>query len=572
MLPLKELWNRADLKKLQHVPGPWEKCRKKTWATRMKRRILKEREIQLASKRIKYEIEEKYPKEAKRSKLKRDEKKKKKQRKQASSRRVKREQPFIEKKEQVDNILSNNLEPSNVKDEKNSNVKSSKKRNVSKKSISSIIIKQTSIIKSDLEEETKTNIKSGLKRTLDGVEALEQRQVKIKRKAAPVSSSPAAPKESDPMLPSKPKRGKKKRGFTDEMMGSKRKKLKSVGDSKDCSSGKQQSCKVSSNSKASIANPKVMKKNSDSNLTGKVLGTNLGSSQKVTSTAPLLTSFFTPKQPSNSEKSNKVDKPIKLDNCCVKWWKNSTQNNDHIDFHYGVSLVCKESKQIAGEVTFDRNSNSVWEMELASKVAALEITFGEDFLVLRVNVETPIKRSFEIRFMHWSQMVRTMLNTGYKDRVDSFPVSFKTWRFLKRKKVPAVVSMRNLKTAFVHKTLMELLPIKTAVHHAVVGKYRRFYKVMKVFFPVGTVIRLIWCFASEPAVLCTRLMCELRDGVIAAFDEKLGFDILALGPVLTKFRERALNDLVTENETWVSKGSSSIESFEKILKNEDYKE
>jgi len=69
-------------------------------------------------------------------------------------------------------------------------------------------------------------------------------------------------------------------------------------------------------------------------------------------------------------------------------------------------------------------------------------------------------------------------------------------------------------------------------------------------------------------VLCARVMCELRDGV-SAFDEP-GFNILALGPVLTKFRKRAREDLVMGDDlsAWVSKGCSRIECFEKILMNE----
>jgi len=64
-------------------------------------------------------------------------------------------------------------------------------------------------------------------------------------------------------------------------------------------------------------------------------------------------------------------------------------------------------------------------------------------------------------------------------------------------------------------------------------------------------------------------MCELRDGVVTAFDES-GFNLLALGPVLTKFLRRARDDLVMGNDlaAWVSKGCSRIECFEKILMNE----
>jgi len=557
MLPLKELWTRADLKKIQLVPGPWEKCRKKTWANRIKRRIMKENETRRdPNKRRRYNRseEQKEAEESVANISNSNEKKKKTKNRRKSI--VKPEAPKMEEKEQVDKISSKCLEQQDHKEEVKNNSTISRKRKGSKKS-PSIVSDQKSNKTTELETSNTSN-------------RLEQHDANIKNAGAAQKLSPGELKEEACKLPCKPRRTKKK-SRPNGTCNRKSKKLKVTGQ-RECEGAGDNKKHKAPKTKEVRDDTKSIKKVNSFDKTPERKSSEICNPEQISSTTTLLTSFFTSKEQNKTEKLKKHDKPVKLNNCSIKWWENTTNKNNHVDFHYGVSLLCKDSQQVVGEVSFDRNSNSVWEMELASKSAGLEITFGEDFFVLRINVESPMKRSFEIRFMHWSQMIRTMLNNGYKERVDSFPVSFKKWRFLKRKKIAPVTSMKNLNTGFVHKTLLELLPIQTAVHRATIAKYKSFSRNLKDFLPDTAAIKLIWSYASGPAVLCTRLMCEIRNAVIAAFDEKLGFDILTLGAVLRKFRERALNDLVIENETWVSNGCSSIETFEKILKNEEYKE
>jgi len=136
------------------------------------------------------------------------------------------------------------------------------------------------------------------------------------------------------------------------------------------------------------------------NKSTKKICPNICAPQSSINTTKSLTSFFHIKNNPRKKKTN----PRKFDRYNVKWLQNSTTNENHTDFHYGVSLISKETKQVIGEVTLDRNAKAVWQLKLASNVAALELTFGEDFLVLRVNVEETTKRSFEIRFMYWSKI------------------------------------------------------------------------------------------------------------------------------------------------------------------------
>jgi len=406
-MSLKELWAKADLRKIQFVPGPWEKCRKITWASRMKQRLLKETDNQRQKKRW--------------------------------------NKPEVgkENKVPVPNIVKSKVKESNKQ------IKKVKKRSS----------KHLQLYTEHKDDESRIQKKTHLNSLV---------------------------------------------------------KLESVRSKKE---RKEEEEKLSLRS-------------------------------------------------STSRKRRKAN-PRKFARYNVKWWQNSTSNENHTDFHYGVSLISKDTKQVVGEVTFDRNAKAVWELELASNVAALELTFGEDFLVLRVNVEDTTKRSFEIRFMHWSKMVQTTLISGDEEHENTFPVNLKTLRFSKKNNLAAVMVMQKLNTAFVWETLKDLHPVESAVHRAVISKYKRFVETLKPFLPDTKVIKNIWCFAISPAVMSARTMCELRKGVIAAFDVS-GFNVLALGPVLTIFRKRVLDDLVMGNDldAWVCKACSKIECFEKILKNE----
>jgi len=166
-------------------------------------------------------------------------------------------------------------------------------------------------------------------------------------------------------------------------------------------------------------------------------------------------------------------------------------NNNKTDYHYGISLTSKENKQVCGEVTFNRNSNNVWELQMSNSTTALELTFSEDFLVLCISVRSRRKRSFEIRFMHRSQMVRTIVMVGDKRQEDSFPVNFKTSRFVEKKKLSSMESEKKLSTKFVKESLREILPIQTVVHQAVLSRYKRFSNALKSFVPDANVIRII---------------------------------------------------------------------------------
>jgi len=488
---------KADLRKIQHVPGPWEKCRKLTWASRMKQRLLKENQSRRQKKRWNKPEVNKEHKVPVPIIVKPKVKESNKQIKKVNKRSSKHSQPDMEQKDEENRIQKKThsnglykLESVGSKEErKDEEEKLSMRSSTSRKRRKNL---QTGAVKRNRCEELKTS---------------ENKQAQIEEII--------------------------KKGSADKDNGSKWGRYK-------------------------------MKGTSLPNELTKKISSNVCTPQSSTSATKSLTSFFHIKNNPRNKKAN----PRKLTRYNVKWWQNSSTNGTHTDFHYGVSLISKDTKQVIGEVTFDRNAKAVWELELASDAASLEITFGEDFLVLRVNVEDTTKRSFEIRFMHWSKMVRTTLISGDEEHEDSFSVNLKTLRFKKKKNVAAVVLMQKLNTAFVWDTLKDLHPVQSA-HRAVFCKYKRFSETLKTFLPEPKVIKKIWCFAISPAVMGARTMCELRKGVIAAFDES-GFNIVTLGPVLTIFRKRALEDLVMGNDfaPWVSKACSKIECFEKILKNE----
>jgi len=252
------------------------------------------------------------------------------------------------------------------------------------------------------------------------------------------------------------------------------------------------------------------------------------------------------------------------------WDAKTITSYRHTDFEYGCTIISKLNKQQLGGTTFRRNSNSCWELELATKKESLEVSFCEDFLVFRIDVKSPQKRTLEIAFMHWSRKLRMTMNTGREDFNDYFPVDLRAGRFeKKRTNISTLKLISKFNDDFVSETLKRLTPIKNAVHQAVIDKYKKFVMAMKPFISISALIRTIWCFAATPAVLGTRIMCELRDRLIVAFKQK-EFDVLKLSPALEKFRERALNDLVQgeEADSWVSKACGRVGAFEKVLANE----
>jgi len=331
-MSLKNLWAKAELRKLQFVPGPWERCRKNTWALRMKRRLLQESERRRLSRKRKYNQ--------------------------------------IEEEKGHEKIKMG--------------------------------------LKLKVKQEVNKNGKHGKKKPF----TLDQSNMEQKDQESPISR--------------------------------KDKSLKSIGCAPSRMSGKSSTNQNTIQSSVSLKNR-------------------------------------------NKNHSNHV----KLSNYHVKWWENSTSNNNKTDYHYGISLTSKENKQVCGEVTFNRNSNNVWELEMSSSTTALELTFSEDFLVLRIRVQSQQQCSFEIRFMHWSQMVRTMVMVGDKRQEDSFPVNFKTFRFVQKKELSSMELKKKLSTKFVKESLREILPIQTVVHQAVVRRYKSFSKALKSFVPDANVMRLI---------------------------------------------------------------------------------
>lgn len=254
----------------------------------------------------------------------------------------------------------------------------------------------------------------------------------------------------------------------------------------------------------------------------------------------------------------------------VKWVAKTITSYRHTEYQYGCSIIAKANKQVLGGTTFRRYSNSCWELELATKKEALEVRFGDDFLVFRVDVKSPQKRTLEIGFMHWSQKVRITMNTGREDFDDYFPVDLKTSRFQQKKpKVSTLKLISKFNEAFVSEALRRLTPIQNAVHQAVIDEYKKFLKSMKPFISIVALVRTIWCYAATPAVLGTRAMCELRDRLCGAFRPD-GFQVVTLAPALGKFCKRALVDLVQGDEacTWVAKACQRVGDFERVLANE----
>jgi len=254
----------------------------------------------------------------------------------------------------------------------------------------------------------------------------------------------------------------------------------------------------------------------------------------------------------------------------VKWVAKTITSHRHTEYHYGCSIIAKANKQVLGGTTFRRYSNSCWDLELATKKEALEVRFGADFLVIRVDVKSPQKRAFEISFMHWSQKVRITMNTGREDFDDFFPVDLKTNRFEQKKpNVPTLKLISKFNDAFVSDALRRLNPIQNAVHQAVIDEYKKFLKSMKPFLSIVALVRTIWCYAATPAILGTRALCELRDRLSGSFKPN-GFKVVTLAPTLGKFCKRALDDLVQEDEacTWVAKACQRVADFQRVLANE----
>jgi len=254
----------------------------------------------------------------------------------------------------------------------------------------------------------------------------------------------------------------------------------------------------------------------------------------------------------------------------VDWFANEITSHRHTDYKYGCRVISKANKQELGGMTFSRNSNSCWELELTSKTEALEVSFCEDFLVFRVKEKAPHKRTLEIGFMHWCQKVRITMDTGRNEFNDFFPIDLQTSRFkVKKAHVSTLKLISKFNEAFVSSALTRLTSIQNAVHQAVIDEYKKFVETLKPFISIAPLVRTIWCFAATPAVLGTRAMCELRDRISRAFSPD-GFNVVTLAPALGKFRGRALEDLVqgAEADLWVAKACKRVGDFEKVLANE----
>jgi len=254
----------------------------------------------------------------------------------------------------------------------------------------------------------------------------------------------------------------------------------------------------------------------------------------------------------------------------VEWVARTITSYRHTEYHYGCSIIAKANKQLLGGTTFRRYSNSCWELELTTKKEALEVRFGEDFMVIRIDVKSPQKKTFEISFMSWSQKLRITMNTGREDFDDYFPIDLKTSRFTQKKpNVSTLKLISKFNEAFVSEALRRLTPIQFAVHQAVIDEYKKFAKSMKPFISIVALVRTIWCYAATPAVLGTRAMCELRERLSGAFRPN-GFKVVTLAPALGKFCKRALDDLVQGDEacTWVAKACQRVGDFQKVLANE----
>jgi len=254
----------------------------------------------------------------------------------------------------------------------------------------------------------------------------------------------------------------------------------------------------------------------------------------------------------------------------VEWVAKTITSYRHTEYHYGCSIIAKANKQWLGGTSFRRYSNSCWELELTTKKEALEVRFGDDFMVIRVDVKSPQKKTFEIGFMHWSQKLRITMNTGREDFDDYFPIDLKTSRFEQKKpNVSTLKLISKFNEAFISEALRRLTPMQFAVHQAVIDEYKKFAKSMKPFITIVALVRTIWCYAATPAVLGTRAMCELRERLIGAFRPN-GFEVVTLAPTLGKFCKRALDDLVQGDEacSWVAKACQRVGDFQKVLANE----